>query len=127
VSEEAALPAESAEESADAENSAAPASDGAYAFSEQGVVSYISDSLHGNLTASGEPYDKDAMVAAHKSLPFGTEVRVTNLFNGRSVQVVIMDRLPVNNPHLIDVSSAAGRQLELKQVGNADALVEWNE
>lgn len=105
----------------------APPADGEYAFSEQGVVSFISDSLHGNPTASGEPYNKDAMVAAHKTLPFGTEVRVTNLNNNRVVQVVVVDRLPHNNPHLIDVSSAAGQQLDLAQSGNADALVEWNE
>lgn len=105
----------------------APSADGEYAFSEQGVVSFISDSLHGNPTASGEPYNKDAMVAAHKTLPFGTEVRVTNLNNNRVVQVVVVDRLPHNNPHLIDVSSAAGQQLDLTQSGNADALVEWNE
>jgi len=101
--------------------------DGAFQHSETGVVSFISDSLHGNPTASGGIYDKDAFVAAHKSLPFDTQVRVTNLFNGKTVDVVIVDRLPVNNPHMIDVSSAAADVLDLAESGNADARIEWND
>lgn len=105
---------------------AAAAASGDFANSESGVLSYMCDCLHGNATASGERYDKDAFVAAHKSLPFGTQVRVTNLTNGLTADVVIVDRLPHNNPHMIDVSSVAARQLKLTSAGNADAIIEWN-
>ena len=99
----------------------------AYANAAEGVASYLSDSLHGAATASGETYNKDAYVAAHKDLPFGTEVLVTNLHNGKSVIVTVIDRLPSNNPHLIDVSSVAAMELEMLESGNVDARIEWTE
>lgn len=123
---EPAAPAAPAAESVAAAESASAAADGGYANSEHGVLSYMCDCLHGNRTASGEVYNKDAFVAAHKSLPFGTQVRVTNLTNGLTADVVIVDRLPHNNPHMIDVSSIAARQLKLMGAGNADAVIEWN-
>ena len=126
-----ALPAEEASaenapaESASTDNNSA--SSGDYANNEQGVASYLSDVLQGEATASGEIYDKDDYVAAHKDLPFGTEVRVTNLATGKSVLVTIIDRMPSNNPHLIDVSSVAAVELEMIDAGNIDASVEWDE
>ncbi len=53
---------------------------------QQGEASYYADSLDGNKTASGEPYDKDAYTAAHRTLPFGTKVKVTHLGTGKSVE-----------------------------------------
>jgi rare lipoprotein A len=94
---------------------------------DEGVASYLSDSLHGATTASGEVYNKDEYVAAHKDLPFGTEVLVTNLYNGNSVAVTIIDRMPSNNPHLIDVSTVAAAELDMFDAGNVDARIEWNE
>ena len=126
-----AIPAEEAStentpaQSASTDNASAPSQD--YANSEQGVASYLSDVLHGEATASGEIYDKDEYVAAHKDLAFGIEVRVTNLATGKSVIVTIIDRMPPNNPHLIDVSSVAAVELEMIEAGNIDAMVEWTD
>ena len=96
----------------------------ALAGSEEGMASYYADSLHGNLTASEEPYDKDAMTAAHRTLAFGTRVKVTNLDNGKSVELVINDRGPHVKHRIIDVSGAAARQLGLIDSGTAKVSVE---
>ena len=125
IPEEEASTNDTPEESASTDNAAATSAD--YANSEQGIASYLSDVLHGEATASGDIYDKDEYVAAHKDLPFGTEVRVTNLATGKSVIVTIIDRMPSNNPHLIDVSSVAAVELEIIDAGNIDASVEWDE
>src|SRR5215204_3794923 len=61
-----------------------------------GLASYYGDEFHGKLTASGVPFDKNAMVAAHPTLPFGTVLRVTNLANGRRVTVRVVDRGPAD-------------------------------
>ncbi len=94
---------------------------------DEGVASFLSDSLQGAATASGALYNKDEYVAAHKDLPFGTQVLVTNLYNGNSVVVTVIDRMPSNNPHLIDVSSVAAVELDMLDSGNIDARIEWNE
>jgi len=96
----------------------------ALAGSEEGIASYYADSLHGNLTASEEPYDKDAMTAAHRTLAFGTRVKVTNLDNGRSVEIVINDRGPYSQDRIIDVSGAAARQLGMIDSGTAKVSIE---
>ena len=88
------------------------------------MASYYADSLHGNLTASEEPYDKDAMTAAHRTLAFGTRVKVTNLDNGRSVEVVINDRGPYAKDRIIDVSGSAARQLGMIDSGTAKVSIE---
>ena len=73
---------------------------------------YYSDSFQGRKTASGEPYDKAALTAAHRSLPFNTVVRVTNLTNRRTVQVRINDRGPFNSKRrIIDLSRAAAERI----------------
>ncbi len=96
----------------------------AFAAPEEGVASYYADSLQGNLTASEETYDKDALTAAHRTLPFGTRVKVSNLDNGRSVVVIINDRGPYSQNRLIDVSRAAARQLGLIDSGMAKVKIE---
>ena len=68
-------------------------------------------SYKGGKTASGEPASPDRLTAAHRSLPFGTTVRVTNTRNGRSVVVRINDRGPFNHGRIIDVTPAAAKQL----------------
>ena len=80
---------------------------------EEGEASYYADSLAGNKTASGEPYDKDAMTAAHRSLPFGTKVKVIYLKTGKSVDVMINDRGPHVKNRIIDLSGAAARGIGL--------------
>jgi rare lipoprotein A len=96
----------------------------ALAGAEEGVASYYADSLHGNPTASGEPYDKDAMTAAHRTLAFDTLVEVTNRDNGRSAVVRINDRGPHVESRVIDVSGAAAEALGLIDSGTANVKLE---
>ena len=91
---------------------------------EKGIASYYADSLHGNPTASGEPYDRDAMTAAHRTLDFGTRVKVTHLGNGKHVIVRINDRGPHTDDRLIDLSGAAAEKLGLLDSGTAEVSVE---
>jgi rare lipoprotein A len=72
-----------------------------------GKASYYADKYHGRKTASGERYDKNAMTAAHRTLPFGTRVKVTNVANGKSVVVRVNDRGPFVKGRVIDLSRAA--------------------
>jgi rare lipoprotein A len=91
---------------------------------EQGEASYYADSLHGNKTASGEPYDKNGMTAAHRTLPFGTPVKVTVIETGKSVKLVINDRGPHAKGRIIDVSGAAADKLGLRKAGHAPVKLE---
>lgn len=79
-----------------------------------GLASYY---WQGEITASGEPFDKRGMTAAHRTLPFGTNVRVTNLANGRSAVVRINDRGPFKAGRVIDVSEGAADLLGMRQSG----------
>ena len=78
---------------------------------ETGFASFYHATFHGRRTASGEAFDRHALTAAHKSLPFGTLVRVTNLRNERSVIVRVNDRGPQKRNRIIDVSPRAAREL----------------
>lgn len=91
---------------------------------QEGEASYYADSLNGNTTASGEPYDKNALSAAHRTLPFGTKVRVTYLKTGQSVEVVINDRGPHAKKRIIDLSSAAAKQIGLIDAGHGKVRLE---
>jgi rare lipoprotein A len=91
---------------------------------EKGEASYYADSLHGNTTASGETYDKNGMTAAHRTLDFGTVVKVTYLKTGKSVEVTINDRGPNAKDRIIDVSGAAARQLGMIDDGHGPVTVE---
>ncbi|WP_447765770.1 septal ring lytic transglycosylase RlpA family protein [Sphingopyxis panaciterrae] len=84
-----------------------------------GMASYYSDELAGNRTASGERFDPDQLTAAHRTLPFGSMVRVTNTVNGDSVVVRINDRGPFSHGRVIDVSHAAARQIGMHRSGTA--------
>ena len=97
------------------------------AGAEEGSASYYADSLSGNPTASGEPYDKNALTAAHRTLAFDTMVQVTNLDNGKSVVVRINDRGPHAKNRIIDVSGAAAKQLGLMDSGSAKVRLEVRE
>lgn len=72
-----------------------------------GIVSWYADKFHGNKTSSGELYNKNELTAAHKTLPFGTKVKVTNIKNGKSVVVKINDRGPHSKSRVLDLSRAA--------------------
>ncbi|NEP01285.1 MAG: septal ring lytic transglycosylase RlpA family protein [Symploca sp. SIO2E9] len=89
-----------------------------------GIASWYGPGLHGRRSASGERFNQHAMTAAHRSLPFGTHVRVTNLNNGRSVVVRINDRGPFTRGRVIDLSAAAAGVLRMKQAGTAPVQVE---
>jgi len=90
----------------------------------EGLAAYMSDNFHGQATASGIIFDKDAMMAAHKSLPFGSEVVVTNPKTGKSVTVTIVDRLPERAETIIDVSSAAAAELDMFDSGMVWVVLE---
>ena len=80
---------------------------------EQGQASFYADRYHGRQTASGERHDRNALTAAHRSLPFGTHVRVTRLDNGRETVVRINDRGPFVRGRVIDVSRRAAEELDM--------------
>jgi rare lipoprotein A len=84
-----------------------------------GLASWYGPGFHGNPSASGEPFNQNAMTAAHRTLPFGTQVLVTNMDNGQSVVVRINDRGPYSGDRVIDLSTAAARVLGLIQSGVA--------
>ena len=84
-----------------------------------GVASYYGNELAGNRTASGERFDPGQLTAAHRSLPFGSMVRVTNTSNGDSVVVRINDRGPFSRGRVIDVSHAAAREIGMHRSGTA--------
>lgn len=84
---------------------------------QTGKASWYGGKFHGGPTASGETYNKRSMTAAHRSLPFGTRVRVTNLRNGRSVVVRINNRGPYSKGRVIDLSEAAAEKLDMIEAG----------
>ena len=94
------------------------------AYQAVGVASWYGATFHGRTTASGEPFDMNALTAAHPSLPFGTMVRVTNLANGRWVVVRITDRGPFKKRRIIDVSRHAAEHLGFLRAGLAKVRVE---
>ena len=84
-----------------------------------GVASYYGNELAGNRTASGERFDPGQLTAAHRTLPFGSMVRVTNMATGDSVVVRINDRGPFAHGRVIDVSHAAAREIGMHRSGTA--------
>jgi rare lipoprotein A len=89
-----------------------------------GIPSYYGKEHHGKKTANGEVFDMSKLTAAHRSLPFGSIVRVTNLCNHRSVIVRINDRGPYIAGRIIDLSQAAAHQLDMIPVGIVHVKVE---
>jgi rare lipoprotein A len=85
----------------------------------EGMASYYGESFRGRTTASGERFDPDTLTAAHRTLPFGTCLRVENPATGRSVRVRVNDRGPYAKGRIIDLSESAARLLDLVQKGVA--------
>ncbi|MFN8615200.1 MAG: septal ring lytic transglycosylase RlpA family protein, partial [Vampirovibrionales bacterium] len=77
------------------------------------------DAFHGRRTSSGQRFDMHRFTAAHRTLPFGTLLKVTNLRNGRSVLVTVNDRGPWGHGRIIDLSKAAAREIGLVSMGVA--------
>jgi rare lipoprotein A len=94
------------------------------AYLEQGMASWYGPGFHGKSTSNKEVYDMYDMTAAHRTLPFGTHVMVTNLQNGRSVTVRINDRGPFVNDRIIDLSYAAAQQLDMLGPGVVKVRIE---
>lgn len=84
-----------------------------------GVASYYGKGFHGRRAANGEIFNMNAMTAAHKSLPFGTRLQVTNVTNGRSVIVRIQDRGPYIRGRVLDLSYGAAKAIGMVQSGTA--------
>jgi rare lipoprotein A len=84
---------------------------------ERGIASWYGDDFHGWVTASGEIYDMHTLTAAHRTLPLGTIVRVTNVVNGRNVVIRINDRGPYVNGRILDLSYAAAKRLDMLHDG----------
>jgi rare lipoprotein A len=91
---------------------------------ETGLASWYGNPYHGRAAANGEIYDMDRLTAAHRTLPFGTMVRVTRTGTGQSVEVRITDRGPFVDGRIIDLSRAAARAIDLIGPGVAEVRVE---
>jgi len=92
---------------------------------ETGLASWYGPKFHGKLTASGEVFNQEKFTAAHPTLPWGSKVKVTNLANGKSVDVRINDRGPFGKGRIIDVSRAGARALGMVGRGITTVRVEW--
>lgn len=93
-------------------------------ITESGMASWYGPDFHGKRTASGETYDQRELTAAHKTLPFNSVVRVTNLDNGKQVVVRINDRGPYSRGRVIDLSRAAAEEVSMIQAGVARVRIE---
>jgi rare lipoprotein A len=102
----------------------APSSAPQPGYTEVGVASWYGHPYHGRAAADGEIYDMETLVAAHRTLPFNTWVRVVNLANEKSVDLRIIDRGPFVDGRIIDVSHAAARLLEMIGPGTARVKME---
>ncbi|MBA4303705.1 MAG: septal ring lytic transglycosylase RlpA family lipoprotein [Sphingobacteriaceae bacterium] len=89
-----------------------------------GTASYYAARFEGRKTASGAVFRQDSLTAAHKSLPLGTRVKVTNRENQQCIEVIINDRMSKRSPHLIDLSKAGARELGFIRQGFALVSIE---
>lgn len=94
------------------------------AYAQCGGASWYGPGFHGKKAASGETFNENAMTAAHRSLPFGTKLRVTDQNSGKSVQVVINDRGPFHGKRIIDLSKAAASELGFRNRGVTSVCIE---
>ncbi len=94
---------------------------------ERGKASYYAKKFQGRKTASGEKYNASKMTAAHRTIPFGTMVEVTNLKNGKTVKVRINDRGPRVRGRIIDVSGAAAKKLDMVKDGVVQVKIAYKQ
>lgn len=90
----------------------------------EGLAASYSDRFNGRKTASGQIFDQNALTGAHRTLPFGTKVKVTNARNNRSVVVRINDRGPTQPARVIDLSRAAAAKLAMRRAGLVPVTLE---
>ena len=93
-------------------------------YKETGLAAIYADAHDGHVTASGEVYDKAKLTTAHKTLPFGTKVKVTNPKNDKSVILLVNDRGPVQGARILDISSAAASRLGFGDRGVHEVTLE---
>jgi rare lipoprotein A len=93
-------------------------------YVEQGIASWYGLPFHGRRAANGEIFDMNTLVAAHRTLPFGSILRVTNLNNGRQVEVRVVDRGPFVRDRVLDVARAAAIALDMIGTGTAPVRIE---
>jgi rare lipoprotein A len=94
----------------------------------EGVVSYYAHDFHGKQTSNGETFDMHALTAAHRTFPFGTKVRVTNLENNKTVIIRVNDRGPFKEGRIMDLSMGAAKEIDLILNGTARVrleVLEW--
>ncbi len=91
---------------------------------ESGIAAYYSNVFQGRKTASGQRYDKNKLTAAHRTYPFGTQLKVTNQENGKSIEVKVNDRGPTTPGRIIDLSRRAAKELGYLKKGLADVTLE---
>jgi rare lipoprotein A len=92
---------------------------------ENGVASFYADKFNGRKTASGAVFRQNKLTAAHRTLPFGTKVKVINLSNGKTVKVIINDRGPFVQGRIIDLSKKAAQRLGMLQQGIAQVKLKY--
>jgi rare lipoprotein A len=92
-------------------------------FVQTGKASWYGEKFRGKRTASGEAFDPDDLTGAHRTLPFGAKVRVTNRDNGKSVIIRIIDRGPQSRRRILDVSKEAARRLGIVETGIAPVRI----
>ncbi|MFV0423822.1 septal ring lytic transglycosylase RlpA family protein [Oleidesulfovibrio sp.] len=96
----------------------------AHGYTEDGLASWYGKDFHGRKTANGEIYDMYGMTAAHKLLPFGTRLKVTNLENGKVINVVVNDRGPFVKDRIIDLTYTGAQRLDMVGPGIARVRIE---
>lgn len=94
-------------------------------ISQSGKASFYANKFNGRKTASGEKFRNSKLTAAHKTLPFGTKVKVTNLKNGKSVKVKINDRGPFVAGRIIDLSRKAARRIDMQKDGVGNVKISY--
>jgi rare lipoprotein A len=92
---------------------------------QTGKASYYADKFNGRKTANGEVFYNSKFTAAHKTLPFGTQVKVTNLSNGKSVKVRINDRGPFVAGRMIDLSKKAAKKIDMVNAGVGNVKIKY--
>lgn len=93
---------------------------------QEGTASYYASKFEGKRTASGEVFHLDSLTAAHKLLPFGTMLRVTNQKNGNTIVVRVNDRLPASSKRVIDLSYAAAKEVDMIREGLVQVKIDAN-
>ena len=91
---------------------------------DSGLAAVYSDKLAGHITASGKKYDPAQLTAAHRTLPFGTQVKITNTGNGKTVTVKINDRGPKQKERILDISASAAHALGISKFKMAPVKLE---